>query len=283
MIPAKGVRIGFISCVVGDPAAGLHVTLARRYDATDIELVEMQIAVDRLIQPRLPLTVEWGNFCWMGEDGTIPAYRVHINDPIVVDLYRTYYKEAPNKALWPQPEYHVTVDTPAKRTALETLIRSSGRTYPIRDVSFKTRVEGGAQEVDAEKGTWTCAVCGMGNSTAIKTCARQGCDQWRPMSSAFAVTARQGDWLCCGVHNFASRTECMKCGRSKLQQQQQPSSMPEYDAPPTAPAKVLVVERSSSSSNGGGRRPDWHCVRCNYTIFGSKPSCGKCGTRNPAL
>ncbi len=36
---SKGVQIGFVSCVIGDPADDLHLTLARRYDATEVELV----------------------------------------------------------------------------------------------------------------------------------------------------------------------------------------------------------------------------------------------------
>ena len=27
--------------------------------------------------------------------------------------------------------------------------------------------------------------------------------------------------------------------------------------------------------------PDWHCSKCNFTIFGSKQFCGKCGEKNP--
>lgn len=278
----KGVRIGFVSCVIGDPADGLHLTLARRYDATEVELVAMQSNVDQIIRPRFPLRVEWGNFCSMGEAGTFPAYRVHVTDPVVIDFYKTYYKEAPGKAMWPQPEYHVTVDTPAKRAALEALIRSSTK-YEIRSVTFKTRVEGGVEEEAlpasaAEARQWHCAVCGCYNDMSHRACKTEGCDQWRPKPAAVAPPQqRVGDWQCCGMSNFASRSQCMRCGGGKPGSFVSPaSSMKEYDAPPSAPTKKQVM-------GNGIHRPDWNCSKCNFKIFGSKDSCFKCGTRNPAL
>uniref|UniRef100_A0A7S1LRM7 Poly [ADP-ribose] polymerase n=1 Tax=Neobodo designis TaxID=312471 RepID=A0A7S1LRM7_NEODS len=30
------------------------------------------------------------------------------------------------------------------------------------------------------------------------------------------------------------------------------------------------------------RQPDWNCPKCGHLVFGSKPSCFKCGTTNPA-
>jgi len=33
--------------------------------------------------------------------------------------------------------------------------------------------------------------------------------------------------------------------------------------------------------SGGARPADWWCARCAFTVWGSKASCSKCGTRRP--
>lgn len=254
----EGVRIGYISATIGNPEDDLHLTLARCYDATEQELINMQHMTEEPLRSMLPLMISWGNYCTMGEKGTFPAYRVyfvHQKEPMR-KLYSMFYKEAPGKALWPRATYHVTCDTPAKRAALETLIRASpNNQYRVCNVSFKTRVE----EAGAE--TWSCAVCGLCNKIQNKLCDACECDRWAPH-------ARAGDWSCCGVNNFASRSTCMKCNRPR--EASAPTAPPEYEV---APLK--------RQAQGGGKRPDWHCYKCDFIVFGSKDACGKCGSKNP--
>jgi hypothetical protein len=239
----QGVRVGYISCVIGNPADDLHMTIVRRYDACDEDLILMQLDVERF-KVSLPFSIKWGNFCQMGEVGTIPAYRVYFTHALwPVHLHDQYYKEAPGKAIWRKPKFHVTVDTPAKRAALEAMIRASAD-YRITDMSFKTRVEGGQQEVNGD--TWTCASCGCRtNPIGRKTCSEPNCDQWRPI----AAVERPGDWYCpCGKLNFAFRNLCMGCGQNNA-----PSapSIPQFFEPPFAAAAAAPVQAPPKR----GRRP----------------------------
>lgn len=57
--------------------------------------------------------------------------------------------------------------------------------------------------------TWMCGSCNKVNSMSIKECSRPGCTQWRPMPK------RNGDWSCCGEMQFASRSNCRRCGNPK--------------------------------------------------------------------
>lgn len=269
----KGVRIGYISATIGNPEDDLHVTLARRYDADETDLINMQNCAEQ-IKRMLPLTISWGNYCTMGERGTFPAYRVYFvyHQKVVDELYTRFYKEAAGKAMWPRAKFHVTVDTPAKRNALEALIRSSPENqFQIREVSFKTRVEG----LVAEQGTptWSCAICGLANLNINKTCGTEGCDQWAPHAAP-----RAGDWSCCGVNNFASRTSCMKCNRPR-------GNLSEYEVSPNAPSAPPAHEISplKKQATGNKGRPDWRCYKCDFIVFGSKDSCFKCGSKNPHL
>lgn len=69
---------------------------------------------------------------------------------------------------------------------------------------------------------------------------------------------RPGDWICTGCqnHNYASRTECNRCGEPKSQQ-----------APPNLP---------------NFRPGDWLCPSCGNHNFASKTACNRCQEPRPA-
>ncbi len=261
--PQRGVRIGFAAFEVSsDPE--IHISIGRRYDATEDELIEMQQFIDTKIKPYLPSSIIFGNFCHMGENGTFPAYRVSFTNGILagtVDwFYECFYKEAPGKALYPNPKFHVTVDTPAKREFIETMIRTR-RVMQLTNVLFKTRIEGGNVEITDT--TWRCQICEKVNPLTQRNCLTAGCDQWRPLHDE---KERYGDWICpygCGVNNFGSRTQCMKCNRPK-------DAISVYEIPPP-----------SAPIARGGYKPDWWCMKCQFNVFGKKDRCSKCNTLNP--
>lgn len=310
------VKIGFVAFDLG---SDLHLTIGRRFDATDLELVAMQNFVDGKIRPRLPLTIHFGNFCHMGETGNFPAYKVYFVNPeedsLVKEFYHTYYKEGPNKALYPWPKFHVTCDTAAKREALEAIIRNN-KIFKLHKIDFKSRVEGATIQVAGQQ--WICPMCATFNSLEMKVCRGEGCDQWRSKELARMVNnfesvgnaretiitepeMRTGDWTCqvCRFQNFASRTECKNCQRPQLSitlisQAQHATNQQDNSAyydPPTVPflpehcyydlsqdKPHQVAPRPIKASH----RPDWFCSRCRFKVFGSKDHC-KCGKRNPYI
>lgn len=242
----QGVQIGLIQL---DLEHDLHCTIARRYNATPEELVAMKAEVDNFKTPNGTITIRFGNFCHMGENGTFPAYRVYLEPANYFTYYHdVFYKEAPGKAMYPKPKYHVTVDTPEKRAFWEHTIATHGKSITVSAsrLSFKTNVAGS-----------TLTVC-ENTSLSEKKCSNAQCDQWRP------IEQRPGDWTCCNQVNFANKTHCFKCNRPRAPQPF------DYEAPPTAPPVAASF-----------KRPDWWCGPCNYKIFGSKERCHKCGSRNP--
>lgn len=256
------IRIGFVAFDLG--FADLHVTIGRRYDATEQELIEMQRYVDEHIMPQMPFTITFGNFCFMGESETIPAYRVYFVDPmqIISTFYGKFYKDGPHKALYPRPKFHITVDSLDKRSALEQVIRQQ-KFMKLTNVAFRTHIEGGITEVT--QNAWRCQMCRTVNPLDQKQCLKRNCDQWRPL------IVKADDWMCCGVNNFASRSQCMKCGKPKQQLNPYEQS-PNAEA--TAPSYAAVSAQQSSRL-----KQDWWCVRCNFKVFGSKDKCSKCNTR----
>lgn len=302
------VRVGFVSGTIGDPSLGLHVTLVRRYDATEEELVAMQRDTEQIKQ--MHLIIQWGNFCTMGADPSRPieAYRVYFPDPhqrnALEIFHKRHYAEQPGKAMWPKPKYHVSVKTPAQRSELEHLIRTNPNGFQLTNVAFATHVDALAPLAPGAE-TWLCPICYNSNPERARQCTTPGCDQWKPFST------REGDWMCCGVNNFASRQMCMKCGKNrqgfmvaasstlalneaasappqseflKEQQQQQQQLMQQMLLHQQREAREAQMQQPRPSQLQGKRvRPDWYCNRCQFKIFGSKDSCGKCGTRNPNL
>lgn len=102
------VRVAFAGLLVPDIPAGidLHITIAMRYDINEAMSREMQHNLTELIRPHLPIRVNFGNFCLLGENGSIPAYEVEIPDPVIREIlqryYARYYRPAPGKRLYPK-------------------------------------------------------------------------------------------------------------------------------------------------------------------------------------
>jgi hypothetical protein len=275
---------------------GLHVTIGRRYDASDHDIFEMTDYIENILKPQLPFIIHFGNYCHMGENNTIPAYRVYFEDPfnLIKDFYLRFYKEADGKALYPRPKFHVTVDTPEKRRTIESLMRGD-TTFHCQYLSLKSRVE-----ADVDDKGWKCQTCGNFNPLQQKECLSRGCDQWRPVGASvvpwlnnIAVEMKPGDWMCCGYVNFGSRPNCAKCGTAKVNPAQNNNIAPMVDdvyaLPPSAPpvAEIAVQAEPPKPSAvresyyiPGCRDRDWMCVRCNFRLFGSKSRC-KCGTKRP--
>ena len=73
---------------------------------------------------------------------------------------------------------------------------------------------------------------------------------------------RPGDWKCsCGGDNFASRTQCYRCGN---------------DSP--TPGRPLAVTREVQVRPG-----DWSCPACGVLVFASRSECFKCKVRLRSL
>ncbi len=271
------VRIVFAALQIpSPPEIDLHITIARRYDAIDADIRAMQHDLERLIRPHLPVGIEFGNFCFLGEKGTFPAYKVKVADPAIQSLLQRYhdkyYKEAPGKAMYPKLKFHVTVDTPEKRAFYENMMRSHERSFFVHDTLFRTTTKG-AEPMIAD-GKWTCPDCKTQNPMDQKECGSAHCDQWRPKP---AFVKRDGDWQCikCGVENFAGRAACMKCGFMKVDQLARAA---QYEMPPAAPSAPPAQQLQPLVA--GGRKPDWFCPACRFTVFGSKAAC-RGGMRNP--
>lgn len=224
----KEIKIGFASFDL-DLTGGvdLHITIGRRYDATDAELAEMQQYVETQIRPQLPFTIMFGNFCHMGANGAFPAYRVYFIDPmgIISGFYQKFYKEAPGKALYPRPKFHITVDTPEKTELVENMIRTN-RFMKLTKVSFRERIE--TARHNAERTISLADYLARSDRASTRTQQVDPIYEIPPplsstpsAPSAVAVSRIQvfsnGDWWCptCKFKIFASKSRCGKCGTQR--------------------------------------------------------------------
>ncbi|KZV27459.1 zinc finger Ran-binding domain-containing protein 2-like [Dorcoceras hygrometricum] len=78
----------------------------------------------------------------------------------------------------------------------------------------------------SREGDWMCGACQHLNFKKRDSCQRCTCPKYATESdvSSYAAALQKtemlaGDWYCgamsCGVHNYASRTSCFKCGALK--------------------------------------------------------------------
>ncbi|XP_031488477.1 uncharacterized protein LOC116256290 [Nymphaea colorata] len=87
---------------------------------------------------------------------------------------------------------------------------------------------------------------------------------------------RPGDWYCtapnCGVHNFASRSSCFKCGAFK------DDSGGAFDADMPRGNRGGFGFGSSFGGRPGWKSGDWICTRsgCNEHNFASRMECFRC-------
>ncbi|KAL0016361.1 hypothetical protein SO802_003430 [Lithocarpus litseifolius] len=146
-------------------------------------------------------------------------------------------------------------------------------------------------------GDWNCRSCNHLNFQRRDSCQR--CGEPRPgergdygsfggrgggSGSSFGFSTgpdvRPGDWYCaaatCGAHNFASRSNCFKCGASKDE-----SSGGGYEGENMTRIRGFGFgsgSGSGSSSRSGWKSGDWICTRsgCNEHNFASRMECFRC-------
>jgi len=227
----------------------LHVTLARRYDATAAEVTAMAKEVEKL-KELLPFSIKFGNFCSMGEFRNIAAYKVRfiydVQRQAVEAFYRRFYKETPGNRIYNEPKFHVTINNnESKRKLLEDWMRANpDGVWKINDLNFNTVVDNRADRPREQKKPdfWPCL---------SNTCLRYGTPTRNPLEFS----------------------KCINCD-SPREDFKKPADV--YAEPPSAPPARAVAKQPYQ-----GKRPDWMCPKCNFKVFGSKDQCGKCGSKNP--
>ncbi|KAL5559306.1 hypothetical protein UlMin_035517 [Ulmus minor] len=142
-------------------------------------------------------------------------------------------------------------------------------------------------------GDWNCRSCNHLNFQRRDSCQR--CGEARPGErsveygsfggrggSSFGFSTgpdvRPGDWYCtagnCGAHNFASRSNCYKCGASK---DDSSSGGAGYEGGDMARMRGYGFG-SGGSSRSGWKSGDWICTRsgCNEHNFANRMECFRC-------
>ncbi len=76
------------------------------------------------------------------------------------------------------------------------------------------------------------------------------------------MNMKRGDWICysCNEHNFASRSACFKCKRSKT---------------------TTTTTTTTTTASQTNKKEDWRCQSCNEHNFASRTSCRKCAKLKP--
>ncbi|KAL9224004.1 hypothetical protein vseg_000080 [Gypsophila vaccaria] len=145
-------------------------------------------------------------------------------------------------------------------------------------------------------GDWLCGACQHVNFKKRESCQKcsfpkYGTEAEMPYyayTNANRTEVLAGDWYCqsinCGAHNFASRTNCFRCGNYRCEyasagyhnvghdmmigscgygvdhQQQQQQQQQQQLVPP------------------GWKTGDWICVRCGLHNYACRMECYKCRT-----
>jgi len=179
----------------------LHVTIAYRDNASDQEVAEMQKDLQRMIRPCLPFKLEFGNFCRVGANGDIPAYKVKVTDTTVQNLIKAYhklhYRETPGNRMYPTLKLHVTVNTTQKLDFFENIMRqgngylliqnaevSSGSNKPAMAFYEQPPLQASAPFVQQQQqqrfanGDWWCQNCQFKIFASKSVCGK--CKQKRP-------------------------------------------------------------------------------------------------------
>ncbi|XP_016481533.1 uncharacterized protein LOC107802530 isoform X1 [Nicotiana tabacum] len=127
-------------------------------------------------------------------------------------------------------------------------------------------------------GDWMCAACQHINFKKRDACQRCSCPKYATSADVAMYGLNKtevlaGDWYCsamnCGSHNYASRTNCYRCGALKsdyygIGAGMMASTGYGYDA----------------SSVPGWKSGDWICSRlgCGVHNYASRAECYKCKT-----
>nr|GLL45241.1 uncharacterized RNA-binding protein C17H9.04c-like [Ipomoea trifida] len=122
----------------------------------------------------------------------------------------------------------------------------------------------------SREGDWMCAACQHLNFKKRDACQRCSCPKYASASDVALYGLNKsevlaGDWYCtamnCGVHNYASRTTCFRCGASKVDYYGYAAA---YEA----------------NAVPGWKSGDWICNRygCGTHNYASRTECYKCKT-----
>ncbi|KAK9130746.1 hypothetical protein Sjap_011233 [Stephania japonica] len=125
-------------------------------------------------------------------------------------------------------------------------------------------------------GDWNCRMCQHLNFSWRDSCHRCGNSRYSEIgdygiSSTFSSSIPlPGDWFCsaknCGALNYASKTNCFKCGMVKDE---------------SASGSEGIMQYSTACIGLPGWRPgDWMCTRpgCNEHNYASRMECFRCST-----
>eukprot|EP01018_Ginkgo_biloba_P004235 Gb_39953 [translate_table: standard] len=176
-----------------------------------------------------------------------------------------------------------------KRNKIILLLLAGG----VRDLSGAS--EGEALDIfsvhlgkmNRKPGDWNCSSCQHLNFSRRDSCQRCGESKGGGEYGNFSrggSDVRPGDWYCsaaagCGAHNFASRSNCFKCGAFKE----------ESGSGAHGGGLGLGGGRGSSPFNAFGPRSgwksgDWICPRsgCNEHNFASRTECYRCSAPRDA-
>ncbi|KNA09259.1 hypothetical protein SOVF_155050 [Spinacia oleracea] len=126
--------------------------------------------------------------------------------------------------------------------------QSSEKLVYKREQSVNSRDALLSQDVEKNKGDWTCPKCSFinfGRNIRCKKCKEEGPSA--PRRGSPVVEMKKGDWKClkCECINFASRRDCFRCKDPR---------------PPRA------LEPG-----------EWECSKCDYLNFRRNTACLKCG------
>ncbi|XP_038974835.1 uncharacterized RNA-binding protein C17H9.04c-like isoform X1 [Phoenix dactylifera] len=134
--------------------------------------------------------------------------------------------------------------------------------------SFLFLWAGRLEKMSRKPGDWNCRSCQYVNFCRRESCqrcgeAKLGVDRPDYTSNSGAWDVKPGDWYClCGVHNYASRANCLKCGAAK----------------DDSSAAVAQSWGFGHAAPAGWKSGDWMCSRpgCNKHNYASRMECYWC-------
>nr|XP_010925171.2 zinc finger Ran-binding domain-containing protein 2 [Elaeis guineensis] len=124
------------------------------------------------------------------------------------------------------------------------------------------------ENMERKPGDWNCRSCQYVNFCRRDSCQRcgepkLGVDRPDYTSISGVWDVKPGDWYCsCGVHNYASRSNCFKCGAAK----------------DDSTAAVAHSWGFGYGAPAGWKSGDWICTRfgCNKHNYASRTECYWC-------
>lgn len=186
----------------------LHVTIAFKAEASRAETDQMEFDLQRMIAPLMPFRLEIGNYCQMGQNNTIPAYKAKITDQTVWEavkaFYKLHYRETPGKRCFPTLKLHITTKTANDLNVVENIIREGYGYVMIREAKVENRLD----EPDIQYGHYEVPPTAPPPQQQVVA----------PSSgSQISYVYPNGDWWCasCQFKVFGSKKQCGKCKTQK--------------------------------------------------------------------